>query len=94
MARSIHAMGYLRGNTSSGVVAQLAHFLLENGGEVMIRDRTLRARVTAEQEEKLQEVAKQLGVSPAAVLRQLVDRATVEPALGVKELEGGAVGLR
>ncbi len=60
----------------------------------MVRDRMLRARVTAEQEQRLQLVAKQLGVSPAAVLRQLVDRATVEPALAIKEREGGAVSLK
>jgi len=60
----------------------------------MARDKMVRARVTAEQEQRLQQVAKQLGVSPATVLRQLVDRATVEPTLAVKELEVEAVGLR
>jgi len=60
----------------------------------MVRDRMVKARVTVEQEQKLQQVAKQLGVSTSSVLRQLVDRATVEPALAVKELEVEAVGLR
>jgi len=51
----------------------------------MTKDKILHVRVDQEQFRKLEEVAAAVGVKPAVIVRQLVDRAAVAPALVIRE---------
>jgi len=47
----------------------------------MAKDCMVRARVTRDQMDRLEEIASELAVSPATVVRELLAKATVKPAV-------------
>jgi len=53
----------------------------------MLKDKILHVRLDQAQLRKLEEVAEAVRVKPAVIVRQLLDKATVRPALAIKELE-------
>jgi len=51
----------------------------------MRKDKILHVRIDQTQMRRLEEVAEAVGVKPAVIMRQLLDRATVRPALAIRE---------
>ena len=51
----------------------------------MTKESTLKARITRAQEERLSKLATELGVTPSAVVRLLLDKAVVRPGLVIED---------